>query len=102
MKRFYNDDPDEFFENTNSEDHEDLDEDEIHEIDEEFMNFIDEERLVEVIHAHVDNSLSKDNILDLAVQIAEKRLFWRFYSRKHQLNIVRNTYQELLDIQLST
>lgn len=102
MKRFYNDDPDEFFDNTDNEDQEGPSEEEMREIDEEFVNFIDEERLVEVIHAHIDNSLSKDNILALAIQIAEKRLFWRFYSCKHQLNVVRKTYQELLDIQLST
>ena len=91
MKRFFNNESDDFFDNAEDLEDEDMDE-------EEFTAYIDEEDLMRLLEEQVAHIKLNQNLLKMAIAIAKTKLFWNYKSEKKQMNIVNNIYQYLKNI----
>jgi len=92
MKRFFNNESDDFFDNA-----EDLEDEEM-DNEEEFTAYIDEEDLMRLLEEQVAHIKLNQNLLKMAIAIAKAKPFWNYRSEKKQMNIVNNIYQYLKNI----
>lgn len=112
MKRIYNNnEPDDFFEKDfienmggmmgDDEDDEDED-DEDEEYYEESTTYIDKDDLGDLISSRLEEVINKDSNLLLAVGLAQKKIFWRFYPERLQMQIIERIYEKLMIIRNSS
>ncbi len=110
MKRIYNNnEPDDFFEKDFMEnmegmmgDDDDDDDDDDDEYYEESTTYIDKDALGDLISSRLEEVINKDSNLLLAVGLAQKKIFWRFYPERLQMQIIERIYEKLMIIRNSS
>ena len=110
MKRIYNNnEPDDFFdkdflenmENINDNDEDDFDEDDFDDF-EKFTTYIDIDGLKNIFSSQIEEIINKDTNLLLAVNLAQKKLFWRFYPERLQMEAIQRIFNKLEEIRNSS
>lgn len=86
MERFYNNEEnsDQFFE------------DDENEYEEENVAYVNQEGLLEVMHMDLTQNELNQSLLEKAISIAEKSLFWCFRSTASKLKQIDEIYKQLM------
>lgn len=96
MKRFYDYDPYNPEDEKNEFGFDDNDDDELEE-DEE-VTYIEPSQLLEALHMGMEQMGPDINLIDTAVKIAEKNIFWRFRSTAYKMQQIGKIFKELIKI----
>lgn len=100
MRRFdsgeeYNDEINHFFDDEDfddDDDDEDFDEDGIMY---DNYDYIKDPNLLAIVQTSLATLEINGKTMESAIKVAEKTLFWRFYSIKRKLNLIADIYQQL-------
>ena len=96
MKRFFNED-DGFFDGDDFDEvGEDLEEFEFGSDEEAFTAFISKQDLMRVLEEDMDDTGFNQEMLIVAISLAEEKLFWKFRSEVNQMAIIERIYHRLL------
>lgn len=100
MKRFQNNEPDDFFDKDYMGDIEDMtDDDDDDETYEEFTSYLDESDLKALISSQIEEITdNRENNLILAINLAQNKLLWKFYTEKMQMASIKRIFNELMEI----
>lgn len=66
--------------------------------EEDYRNLINQQNALEGFHLHLLEKKVIDKILYKSIKICEKNIFWNFYTIQTKLNMIKKTYDYLIDL----
>lgn len=88
MKRFFNNESDDFFDKEQAE-----------ELDEaELAAYIEEDELMELLEEHINNLGLNQDLLKVAVSLAESKWFWNWRTEASQMKVIERIYHSLREM----
>jgi hypothetical protein len=66
--------------------------------DENYMDLFNQQNALEGFHLHLLEKKVIDKILYKSIKICEKNIFWNFYTIQTKLDMIKKTYDHLIDL----